>query len=171
MEYKAPPNPREFVLASRRVLLDPVTGLPGPALLVDRIEMALARARRERHGIAVYVLYDVVGTPGPGIREMAAQLQSVIRPDDTVSRVTGRTFVVLCNNIDTRADADGVAARLMDHVGDGCRLGLAMGTAADDARDLLSAAAYRAVGAFPKRRMPHDEPVRRTDGEYPQLVA
>ena len=144
------PNPRQFILASKRVLLDPVTRLPDPALLLDRVEMALARARRDRGRVAVFVLYDVAGTEGPGIREVGDRLQSVVRPDDTVSRVAGRTFVVVCNHTDTDAAADTIGARLLDHVGRGCRMGRALGTAEDDARDLLAAAAYRAVGATPK---------------------
>jgi GGDEF domain-containing protein len=171
MERKAPTDPREFVLASRLALLDPVTGLPGPALLVDRIEMALARARREHSGIAVYVLYDVVGTPGPAVRETALRLQHAVGPDDTVSRVAGRTFVVVGNAIDTRAVADRVAARLMDHVGDGCRLGLALGTVADDPRELLSTAAHRAVGAMPKGRFTRAESSRRDFDGYPLAAA
>jgi GGDEF domain-containing protein len=189
MKWNAPPNPREFVLASRRLLLDPVTELPGPALLTDRLEVALARARRERRGVAVFVLHDVAGSPGPGLREMAERLQHAVRPDDTVSRICGRTFVVVCNQIDDRLDAEAVGERLMEYVGPGCRVGVVLGTPADDARDLLLIAADRAVAAAPKRRsggrasMPaawatnstcrprFDESAVFRDGSSPQLVA
>jgi GGDEF domain-containing protein len=150
MDSTTGPNPRQFVLASQRVLLDPLTGLPGPALLVDRVEMALIRARRQRKRVAVFVLYDAAPEPGPPVVEVAERLRAVTRPDDTVARVAGRTFVVVCNELPKDTAADGIRARLYDGADAGCRVGLALGTGADDASGLLTTAAERAAAATPK---------------------
>ena len=101
-------------------LVDPLTGLPGPALLVDRVEVALARARRTVRRVAVFVLYDVcgIGSSDPPVRELAERLRAAVRPDDTVARVANRTFVVVCNEIELEREAVRIAYRLLDLVGD-----------------------------------------------------
>ena len=145
----------EFLLVPQVALVDPLTGLPGPALLLDRVEVALARARRTVRRVAVFVLYDVcgIGSSDPPVRELAERLRAAVRPDDTVARVANRTFVVVCNEIELEREAVRIAFRLLDLVGDSCRVGMALGRGCDPARDVLARAANRALSAFPKARM------------------
>jgi diguanylate cyclase (GGDEF)-like protein/PAS domain S-box-containing protein len=102
---------------------DPLTGLPNRTLLLDRLEMALARARRHHRRIAVLFLdldhFKVVNDSlGHGLGDrllvaIAGRLRATLRPDDTVARFGGDEFVVLCEDLAGRADAVAVAERLL----------------------------------------------------------
>jgi PAS domain S-box-containing protein len=90
---------------TRAALHDNLTGLPNRALLVDRLEAALARSGRD--GREVAVLYcDLDGfkrvndTAGHAagdavLLEIANRLNSVLRDHDTVARVGGDEFVIV----------------------------------------------------------------------------
>jgi PAS domain S-box-containing protein len=90
---------------TRAALHDDLTGLPNRALLVDRLEAALARSGRD--GREVGVLYcdldgfkrvnDTAGhaTGDTVLLEVARRLNSVLRDDDTVARVGGDEFVII----------------------------------------------------------------------------
>lgn len=84
---------------------DVLTGLPNRALLMDRLEVALAQARRSAHRVAVAYL-DLDGfkplndTHGHeagdlALREVAQRLKSCIRSGDTVARLGGDEFVLI----------------------------------------------------------------------------
>ena len=146
---------------------DPLTHLANRILLRDRLEQARARAARE--GGETGVLYvDLDGfkaindTHGHGagdavLVEFGARLTSAVRPADTVARVGGDEFVVVCDQIDDAA-VRSLATRLQDAirppvaVGDRelevtASVGIALGR---DPFALLAdadAAAYRAKGA------------------------
>ena len=101
-----------FGLIDDEALYDPVTGLPGPALLVDRVVVALARARRLRRRVGIYVLCDACApSDDDAARRVARLLRSEVRPDDTVARITDRTFVVACNDLQYETDVQRIAAR------------------------------------------------------------
>jgi GGDEF domain-containing protein len=144
----------EYLLVDAHTLFDPLTGLPGPALVLDRIDVALARARRMRHRVGVFVLYDacVAGSRALSVQALATMLRTDVRPDDTIARVASRTFVVVCNDLERDEDAEGILERLLGHVDDACRIGMALGTPFDRARDVLARATNRAVTAVPKGR-------------------
>jgi len=139
-----------FGLIDDEALYDPVTGLPGPALLVDRVGVALARARRLRRRVGIYVLCDACApSDDDAARRVARLLRSEVRPDDTVARITDRTFVVACNDLQYETDVQRIAARLFRHADHATHIGIALGTPADDARELLARTARFATPRIP----------------------
>lgn len=108
--------------AALRALHDPLTGLPGRSLLLDRIDQALARSERSRGTLTVLfvdlddfkALNDHFGheTGDRILRALAARVKGAVRPADTVCRLGGDEFVVVCEGVDGRAEADEIAARV-----------------------------------------------------------
>jgi diguanylate cyclase (GGDEF)-like protein/PAS domain S-box-containing protein len=101
---------------------DPLTGLPNRTLLLDRLAMAVARARRHETTLAVLFLdldhFKVVNdsrghTLGDRLlAQIAHRLTRALRPDDTVARFGGDEFVVLCEDLDDDAHAIETAERI-----------------------------------------------------------
>ena len=99
----------EIVLAHEQLthdaLHDSLTGLPNRALLLDRLDAAMARS--ERHAREIAVLFcdldgfksvnDTAGhAAGDGVLiETARRLRQTVREGDTVARVGGDEFVVI----------------------------------------------------------------------------
>jgi len=105
----------------RLVLHDPLTGLPNRVLLINRLEIAAARAVRTGRAVAILFLdldqfkqvNDSRGHESGDMLliEVAARLQVGVRPADTVARMSGDEFAVVCEDID-EAGALAVAERL-----------------------------------------------------------
>jgi diguanylate cyclase (GGDEF)-like protein len=107
-----------------RALHDPLTGLPNRALVLDRAEQVLERARRI--DVPVTVLFmDIDGfkqindrfghkTGDDVLRQIGARLQSVLRGSDTVGRLGGDEFVMVldCSGPDA-AHPERVAERIL----------------------------------------------------------
>jgi diguanylate cyclase (GGDEF)-like protein len=102
-------------------LHDPLTGLPNRRLLADRLEHATRRARRSGSPFGV-IFGDVDDFKGINDRhghlvgdrvlvEIAARVQGSLRPGDTLARVSGDEFVLLCEELPGLAEAEEVAAR------------------------------------------------------------
>ena len=99
---------------------DPLTGLPNRALFADRLNLALARARRHHEPIAVLYadldhLKRVNDTLGHTIgdlllKQAALRFRATVREEDTVARFGGDEFVVLLS----RVKDGGVAARVAE---------------------------------------------------------
>jgi diguanylate cyclase (GGDEF)-like protein/PAS domain S-box-containing protein len=105
---------------------DPLTGLPNRSLLLQRLEHALARARRQRSRVAVLFLdldhFKVVNDSlGHDLGDqllvtIAERLREALRPSDTVARFGGDEFVVLCEDLVGRRDAEAVAERVHEAI-------------------------------------------------------
>jgi diguanylate cyclase (GGDEF)-like protein len=92
-----------------RALHDPLTGLPNRALVLDRAEQMLARARR-LDAPATALFMDIDGfkqindrfghqAGDEVLRQVGARLRAVLREGDTVGRLGGDEFVMLVDNV------------------------------------------------------------------------
>ena len=85
-------------------LHDALTGLPNRRLLMDRLSLAIAHARRNKHTMAVMYLdldgfkqiNDTLGHDGGDtlLSMVAARLVAAVRQEDTVARLGGDEFVI-----------------------------------------------------------------------------
>jgi diguanylate cyclase (GGDEF)-like protein/PAS domain S-box-containing protein len=105
---------------------DPLTGLPNRALLMERLNLCLAKARRAGKLLAVLFLdLDLFKAINDGFghgvgdavfQEVARRLTLSVRDDDTVARVGGDEFIVLLPEIARSEDAATVARKLLDAI-------------------------------------------------------
>lgn len=112
---------------------DPVTGLPNRALVLDRIESAIAIARRHETRIGVLFLdldgfkliNDELGhaVGDQALQLVARRLESIVRDSDTVSRYGGDEFVVLLTEISQPADAAVIAEKIGAALSSPCSVG------------------------------------------------
>ncbi len=131
-------------------LLDQETGLPTWALLIDRMTVALARARRTGSVMAVFVIEEPrIGRRTRDINAVARLLQSKLRPDDTLARIGDQRLVAVCNEIRIDDDAALVARRLISGAGIVCRLGIGQGGIDDTPETVLSRAIRESVRTSP----------------------
>ena len=101
---------------------DSLTGLPNRTLLTERVRLALDN--RPRGGLLTALFFcDVDGFKNVNdayghevgdhaLRIIAERLQQAVRPDDTVARIGGDEFILLCNGLGSPADADLIARRI-----------------------------------------------------------
>jgi diguanylate cyclase (GGDEF)-like protein len=92
-------------VANWRAFHDDLTALPNRALLIDRLEQALARRSGREGAVAVLVcdldrfriVNESVGRAGGDalLVQVADRLSAAVRPGDTVARVGGDQFVVV----------------------------------------------------------------------------
>ena len=102
---------------------DVLTGLPNRLLLTDRLDRAIAAARR--HGVSLAVLFldldgfkyinDSLGhaTGDRVLQAVARRLEAGVRGSDTVSRHGGDEFVVLLSEVTCAEDATLNADKLL----------------------------------------------------------
>jgi len=108
----------------RAARFDPLTGLPNRNLFNDRIEQALARARRSRQLISIFYLdldrfkaiNDKMGHAAGDalLKAFAERLNGCVRESDTVARLGGDEFVVLLQDLDRPEDARAVAEKILE---------------------------------------------------------
>src|SRR5664280_2153849 len=103
---------------------DALTELPQRALLQDRLEVAMAGARRRKEKVALLFLdldrfkfiNDTFGHTFGDIvlKEVAKRLKECTRESNTVARIGGDEFLILLCNLKDPADAAIAADRVMD---------------------------------------------------------
>jgi diguanylate cyclase (GGDEF)-like protein/PAS domain S-box-containing protein len=106
---------------------DPLTELPNRELFLDRLEVALAQAKRQHSTLAVLFLdlddmksiNDTFGhASGDGVlKAVGERLSTTLRGGDTVARVGGDEFLVLLT-VNDSAEAEGVARKILACVSD-----------------------------------------------------
>ena len=100
---------------------DPLSGLPNRLLFRDRLSQALKRLSREPSTVGVIyvdidrfkVINDSLGHPVGDqlLLATATRLAALVRPGDTLARIGGDEFVVLCEGLSGEAEAIFVADR------------------------------------------------------------
>jgi diguanylate cyclase (GGDEF)-like protein len=103
-------------------LHDALTGLPNRTLFAERLNHAVAGARRSRLPVAVlFVDLDrfkaVNDRFGHRVGDLLLKLVSdrltrCLRPGDTLARFAGDEFMILCENLARPSDAEGLAHRI-----------------------------------------------------------
>jgi diguanylate cyclase (GGDEF)-like protein len=103
-------------------LHDALTGLPNRVLLGQRLEHAAMRARRSGKKIAILFVdmdrfkevNDTFGhqTGDQLLVAIATRLTKLLRPGDTLARMSGDEFVILCEDLDEASAAEDLAARV-----------------------------------------------------------
>jgi diguanylate cyclase (GGDEF)-like protein len=113
---------RELEELEHRAFHDPLTALPNRDLLLDRLDLAMSRQAREGGGVGV-VFIDLDGFKevndrhghGAGDRvliEVGRRLQLELRDADSVGRIGGDEFVVVCDGIESEAALTNICARI-----------------------------------------------------------
>jgi diguanylate cyclase len=118
--------------ARRRSLHDLVTGLPNRALLRDRLEHALAQAKRNALSLSVLFIdlddfKKVNDSHGHEVgdkvlRVIAERLQSSVRADDTVGRHGGDEFVYLILDVENENYLEDIAKKIRNTIAATCEI-------------------------------------------------
>jgi len=136
---------------------DLLTNLPNRALFLDSLKHSLSKARRNKSKIALMfidldnfkTINDTLGHDYGDIllQEVAKRLKSVLRAEDTISRLGGDEFTVILDDIKDNAYPSVVAQKIIDTLSQPIPLkdevgyiGASVGIAIfpDDAKDLES---------------------------------
>jgi diguanylate cyclase (GGDEF)-like protein len=107
-------------------LHDALTGLPNRRLLMDRLSLAIAHARRNKRTMAVMFLdldgfkqiNDTLGHDAGDtlLKMVAARLVAAVRQEDTVARLGGDEFVIALWGLTHADDAAKLAAKVVQAV-------------------------------------------------------
>ena len=110
----------------KSAFLDPLTGLANRLLLMDRFEVAMRQAKRNRKKFALLMLdlnkfkaiNDTYGhAAGDKVLVTVAQrMVSIVRESDTVARLGGDEFVLLIESISDRAQLEALGRKLVEVV-------------------------------------------------------
>jgi diguanylate cyclase (GGDEF)-like protein len=102
---------------------DQLTGLPNRSLLRDRLEQALAKARRRKAQVAVVFvdldrfknINDSLGhhVGDDVLRAIARRLQRCIREENTVARLSGDEFIIVLEDFEGMDSVRSMARRLL----------------------------------------------------------
>jgi diguanylate cyclase (GGDEF)-like protein len=172
---------------------DPLTGVGNRAALVDRLELALARARRSGRSVAV-LFCDLDGFKSVNDRfghdrgdhllvEVAERIGRAVRPSDTVCRTGGDEFVIVCEDLTDEDQAYTIAERVRAtiegspvDVGEAqlpvrVSVGVAIAEVAVDDPDRLLRAADLAMYARKQQRAREPGPPASLPGAVPPISA
>ncbi len=105
---------------------DALTGLPNRILFYDRLNLAIAKARRDKELIGILYLdldgfkliNDTLGHDAGDalLRETSKRIMACIRESDTVARMGGDEFTIILCNGRTQEDIERVANKIIDAI-------------------------------------------------------
>ena len=108
--------------AQEAAIRDPLSGLANRGLLIENIDHALLRTKRSGSTAAVFFIdvdrfNQVNETYGLEVGDqlliaLSHRLRELFRSSDTLARLSGDEFVVLCEDLDAPAEADTIALRI-----------------------------------------------------------
>jgi diguanylate cyclase (GGDEF)-like protein len=118
-------NARLYAQIRHQAFYDHLTGLPNRALFGDRLRHALVRRTEDPSRRAAVFFVDVDdfkvindrfghATGDAVLSAVAARLQAVHRPGDTVARLSGDEFGILVEDVSGRRGAATIAARIVE---------------------------------------------------------
>ncbi len=113
---------------THQALHDALTGLPNRSQLLERLDLAIARAKRGQRAFAVLFLdldrfklvNDSVGHSAGDelLVESSRRIVSTVRGDDMVARLGGDEFAILIEHIDGQVIAEDLAQRVLRALGE-----------------------------------------------------
>ncbi|MBF0340910.1 MAG: EAL domain-containing protein [Magnetococcales bacterium] len=157
---------------TRRATHDPLTGLPNRALIRERLGRAMHRSRQQEQSVGLLFIdldgfKEINDTHGHDVgdlllNEIASRLLHGVSAGDTVGRLAGDEFVILCENVERPEYLSSLAASLTDAVRNPlcmgnlnlritASIGIAMGHGATHAPDDLLRSADAAMFSVKER--------------------
>jgi diguanylate cyclase (GGDEF)-like protein len=174
--------------ANEQMLHEPLTGLAGRAVFLHRTQLALDRLRKSRTTLAVLfldldsfkMLNDTLGHAAGDqlLVATAERLKRAARRTDTVARVGGDEFAVLCEDIESEEVVAVIAERIKQAIGrpyplgrsevaTDASIGIAFTASPETTPDELMAnadtAMYHAKARRGQRYFVFDETIRRAE--------
>jgi len=112
---------------AQQAFYDTLTGLPNRALFMDRLTLAVTRARRRKSSLFSVLFLDVDRFKDVNdslghlkgdllLTAIARRLETCVRPGDTVARLGGDEFTILLDDMRDSADAVQVADRILEQM-------------------------------------------------------
>ena len=108
--------------AHQTSLHDGLTGLPNRTLLVQRLEHAILRCRRSHKMVAILFadldrFKSINDTYGHHVGDellvaVSKRLSGVLRPEDTLARLAGDEFAILCEDLGDASEVEPIAGRI-----------------------------------------------------------
>jgi diguanylate cyclase (GGDEF)-like protein len=143
---------------------DQLTGLANRSLLAERVDEALDNCRIST-GRPALLFIDLDGLKSVNDQQghaagdqlliaVASRLRDAVRPTDTVARMSGDEFVILCNGIQSRTELERLVERIKAAVaraGASASVGVSMATGPEDTLTRLLREADAAMYAEKRR--------------------